>query len=156
MAGERSIRMRRMTMRKTGEIKIKKDNVADVRAEKKTVERNDESLKRLRRRTRRKKKEGRKVWRIEGKTSAQVEKEKRVCGENRGVEGSRHSGPKVVNEDEKWGFNSGTRKSGARSTCEAGNGASSRGGQGPNWSKKCGNNQHRGVQGKKNDPLGGK
>ena len=37
---------------------------------------------------------------------AQAEKEKRIC-EERGVEESKQSAPRMVNEDERWGTNPG-------------------------------------------------
>ena len=49
------------------------------------------------------------------------------------------------------GTNPNKWKRGAGSKCEARNGAISRGGEAPNWSSY--NNEHKGVQGKKNDPL---
>ena len=55
---------------------LQRENGDKKCAWKKTVERNDESYKWLRRQTRCKKKERRKGRRIEGKTNAQVEKEK--------------------------------------------------------------------------------
>ena len=69
------------------------------------LERNDESYKWLRKQ-KCKKKEGRKGWRIEGKTRAQAEKEKRIC-EERGVEESKQGAPRMVNEDERWATNPG-------------------------------------------------